>query len=205
MFITQDVHPGGVGECAARLFGRDGANVIIAGPHATLGRELADELVAAGGNARFVAAQLDDVIEMAHAVDTAGAIDILVNNADSFGEGSARGAATAGHAGDAWYEKAFESLALTCAVVPTMAMNGSGTVITLASVPPGGDPALAGHYVAALEKLTAKASRRWADGGVSVNSIAITRGDAVAAERAALTVLDLAAQEGDRTATTLTV
>jgi NAD(P)-dependent dehydrogenase (short-subunit alcohol dehydrogenase family) len=182
--------------------------VVIAGPHATLGRDLVDELVAGGGAARFVGARLDDVIEMARAVDRAGAIDILVNNADSFGQSnhihdSVR--PTERTRGDGWYEKTFEALALTCAVVPSMTSTGGGRVINLASVPVDGLAARPSDYVAALEKLTARSSRRWASGGVRVDSIAITHEGAAATELAARTVLDFATDAGAHVATTVTI
>ncbi len=45
------------------------------------GSAVVDTITAAGGKARFVAADLTDPAQLAQLVDQAGAVDVLVNNA----------------------------------------------------------------------------------------------------------------------------
>jgi len=76
---------GGIGEASARLFIREGANVLLADIDDLRGRQLEAELVAEGGNAKFVRTDVADeesVINMiAVAIAAFGKIDGAFNNA----------------------------------------------------------------------------------------------------------------------------
>src|SRR5690606_25720055 len=75
----------GFGEGIARRFAAAGATGVVADLNEAGGRRVAGELAAAGGRASFVRADVsrgDDVAAMvAHALESHGGLDVLVNNA----------------------------------------------------------------------------------------------------------------------------
>jgi 2,5-dichloro-2,5-cyclohexadiene-1,4-diol dehydrogenase 1 len=76
---------GGIGEASARIFVREGANVLLADVNDVLGTQLEAELIAAGGNAKFVKTNVADEDSVRAMVDAAiaafGKIDGAFNNA----------------------------------------------------------------------------------------------------------------------------
>ena len=75
----------GIGEACARLFAESGAAVMVSGRNAARGRQVVDEIGAAGGTARFTAADLREHGACARLIDDTvaalGGLDVLVNNA----------------------------------------------------------------------------------------------------------------------------
>ena len=71
----------GIGRAAAEELGRRGAEIIVHGRDAGRGSAVADAVTAAGGKARFVAADLTDPPQVDHLAEQAGPVDVLVNNA----------------------------------------------------------------------------------------------------------------------------
>src|SRR5712691_12978380 len=71
----------GIGRAAAEELGRHGAEVIVHGRNAARGSAVVDTITAAGGKARFVAADLTDPAQLDHLVEEVGPVDVLVNNA----------------------------------------------------------------------------------------------------------------------------
>ncbi|MBQ9052615.1 SDR family NAD(P)-dependent oxidoreductase [Rhodococcus sp. (in: high G+C Gram-positive bacteria)] len=75
----------GIGRACAVMFAEEGANVVIAGIHETLGKETVELIAATGGNALFTKADVRDSDELgaaiAAAVDTFGRLDYAVNSA----------------------------------------------------------------------------------------------------------------------------
>src|SRR3984885_7123160 len=71
----------GIGRAAAEQFGRAGAQVVVTGRDATRGQDVVDAIESAGGQARFVAADLSAPHGARDLAQAAGAIDVLVNNA----------------------------------------------------------------------------------------------------------------------------
>lgn len=80
----------GIGRAIVHAFSREGAAVVIADLHAERGEQTRAEVVAAGGDAAFVQADVTDraAVEalVQTTVQTYGRIDILVNNAAILGE-----------------------------------------------------------------------------------------------------------------------
>jgi NAD(P)-dependent dehydrogenase (short-subunit alcohol dehydrogenase family) len=80
----------GIGRAIAKTFAAEGATVIIAELDADHGKATAREIEAAGGQARFIAAQVADRTSVEAMVQATvaefGRIDILVNNAAILGE-----------------------------------------------------------------------------------------------------------------------
>ena len=71
----------GIGQAAAVELGRHGAEIVVHGRDADRGSAVVDRISAAGGKARFVAADLTDPAQVDHLVEQAGPVDVLVNNA----------------------------------------------------------------------------------------------------------------------------
>src|ERR1700682_5728912 len=71
----------GIGRAIALQLARDGAEVIVHGRDAERGAATVEEIIAAGGRARFLAADLGKPAEARRLAREAGDIDVLVNNA----------------------------------------------------------------------------------------------------------------------------
>src|SRR4029453_2078418 len=71
----------GIGRAIALQLARQGAEVIVHGRDAGRGAETVDTITAAGGRARFVAADLSDPADLQRLVDSVGDVDVLINNA----------------------------------------------------------------------------------------------------------------------------
>jgi NAD(P)-dependent dehydrogenase (short-subunit alcohol dehydrogenase family) len=74
----------GIGREVAKQLAGLGAEVVFSGRDAARGAETVAEIEAAGGKARFVAADLADFEAIAALAEEAGEVDILVNNAGIF-------------------------------------------------------------------------------------------------------------------------
>ena len=76
---------GGIGEGIARRLAAEGARVIVNDINTTLGEKVVAEILRAGGNASFCAADVTRAVDMqalvAAAVQRFGRLDVMVNNA----------------------------------------------------------------------------------------------------------------------------
>jgi NAD(P)-dependent dehydrogenase (short-subunit alcohol dehydrogenase family) len=70
----------GIGRAVAVRLGADAMTVIVHGRDADRGAATVQEVEAAGGRARFVAADLGDAGEVSRLAAEAGEVDVLVNN-----------------------------------------------------------------------------------------------------------------------------
>src|SRR5438445_5322378 len=71
----------GIGRAIALQLARDGAEVIVHGRDAARGAHTVEAITAAGGRARFVAADLSTPAEISRLATEVGDVDVLVNNA----------------------------------------------------------------------------------------------------------------------------
>ena len=195
----------GIGKAAAEELGRHGAEIIVHGRDAGRGSAVAGTITAAGGKARFVAADLTDPAQVDHLVDQAGAVDVLVNNAGFswFGPTAELDVATFDRLVAANVRAPYFLVAV---LAPKMAARGNGSIINIASM--AGQIGLAGGAAYGATKATLAAmTRSWAaefsPAGVRVNAIAagpvLTAGAAPDRIEAlgATTLLARAAQPGE--------
>ena len=71
----------GLGKAIALRLARDGMQVVIVGRDAARGAAVVEQIEAARGEARFIAADLSDPANIKNLAEQVGDIDVLVNNA----------------------------------------------------------------------------------------------------------------------------
>jgi len=164
----------GIGREVARRLAADGFSVLVHGRDAGRGTAVVREITEAGGQARFVAADLTDTDAITRLAEEAGDVDVLVNNAGFswFGPTADLSPATfdqmfAANVRSAYY--------LVAAIAPGMAKRGTGSIINLGSM--AGQIGLAGGAAygatkAALAALTRSWAAEFSPQGVRVNTIA---------------------------------
>jgi NAD(P)-dependent dehydrogenase (short-subunit alcohol dehydrogenase family) len=164
----------GIGEATARAYAAGGADVVITGRDEERGRQIVQSLVAAGGRARFVRADLErfeDVQRLAQEVED---VDVLVNNAGMFPFGATHDVDAA------TFDSAFAlnvkaPFFLTGAFAPRMASNGGGAIVNITTmVASFGLPGMAlyGSTKAALTLLTKAWAAEYGPQRVRVNAVA---------------------------------
>jgi NAD(P)-dependent dehydrogenase (short-subunit alcohol dehydrogenase family) len=164
----------GIGRAVARRLAADGMSIVASGRDARRGAQTVAEIIAAGGRARFVEADLEDPASIDRLAAEAGEIDVLVNNA-----GRSVWAPTEDlKASD--YDSMFASnvrapFFLVAAFAPAMAAKGSGSVINIGSM--AGSVGLAtgaayGATKAALASLTRAWTAEYSGRGVRFNTVA---------------------------------
>jgi NAD(P)-dependent dehydrogenase (short-subunit alcohol dehydrogenase family) len=164
----------GIGRAVALKLAGDGFALVVHGRDAGRGADVVAAIEAAGGQARFVAADLGSAEEVERLAAEAGPVDVLVNNGGFSWFGATAELST----------KLFDSLfasnvraayQLVAALVPGMVERGSGSVISIDSM--AGHVGLAGGaaYGATKASMTAL-SRAWAaefsPGGIRINTVA---------------------------------
>ncbi|WP_377273510.1 SDR family NAD(P)-dependent oxidoreductase [Peterkaempfera sp. SMS 1(5)a] len=164
----------GIGRTIALRLAALGASVVVHGRDKQRGAETIEEVAAAGGSARFVAADLSKPEDVLRLAAEAGEVDVLINNAGIY-----RFASTPDTTSELFdTHMAINTRApmlLVGALAPAMATRGRGTIVNLsteAATTPVRGTAAYGASKAALELLT----RLWADEfgarGVRVNAVA---------------------------------
>jgi len=164
----------GIGKGAALKLAERGATVLVHGRDAARGRAVVERIEQAGGQARFVGADLSDPDDVARLATQVGPIDILVNNAGSswFGPSGELTVAT--------YDRLFDgnvrsAYLLTAALAPAMARHGGGNIINVGSmVGRIGLPGSAAYSAtkAALEALTRSWAAEFGADHIRVNAVA---------------------------------
>jgi NAD(P)-dependent dehydrogenase (short-subunit alcohol dehydrogenase family) len=177
----------GVGAAAARLFAREGAQVVAVARRRELLEDVIAEIRCAGGEGAVVVADLaaGEGAEQAFAgaLDAFGRVDVLVNNA---GAGHSYGLARPGAMDPVhtttpalWDEVLAINLSsafrLTRLVVPDMQARGSGSIVNVTSIAGYTGLADAHAYTAAkagLINLTRSLAIAYARDGIRSNAIA---------------------------------
>jgi NAD(P)-dependent dehydrogenase (short-subunit alcohol dehydrogenase family) len=164
----------GIGRAVALQLARDGAEVLVHGRDAARGAQTVQDITAAGGKARFVAADLGDPADVQRLADDVGEVDILINNA-----GISRFAPTA-EFDVPTFDRMFASnvrapFFLVAALAPGMAARGHGSIVSLSSMAGGvglAGGAAYGATKASLEAMTRAWAAEYSASGVRVNAIA---------------------------------
>ncbi|MFE0632780.1 SDR family NAD(P)-dependent oxidoreductase [Streptomyces sp. NPDC058864] len=123
----------GIGHETALLLADEGALVIVSGRNAAKGAETVAAIEAAGGRAKFLAADLSDLESVRRLAEEAGDVDVLVNNAGAypFAPTVEQGLDT--------FERLMNTnvrgtFFLTKAVAQNMAGRGAGSVVSVTTV-----------------------------------------------------------------------
>ncbi len=164
----------GIGRAAAERFGREGGSVIVTGRDQTRGLEVVAAIEAAGGEARFVAADLAAPDGAAKLAAAAGDVDVLVNNAGIFPFGASHEIPIE-QVRAVFDFNVVAPFALVAALVPGMVRRGSGSIVNVSTmVASYGNPGMSayGASKAALELLTKAWAAEYGPQGVRVNSVA---------------------------------
>jgi len=164
----------GLGKEIALRLARDDLQVVVVGRDAARGAAVVAQIEAAGGQARFLAADLSDPTDIKRLAEEVGPIDVLVNNA-----GRSVWAPTADMS-VVDFDSMFASnvrapYLLVGAFAPAMAERGSGSIINITSMAgriglPSG--AAYGATKAALDSMTQSWTAEYSPRGVRVNSVA---------------------------------
>jgi NAD(P)-dependent dehydrogenase (short-subunit alcohol dehydrogenase family) len=128
----------GIGRIAASLFAREGARVVLADVADDEGKITAEGIVAAGGQANYVHADVSSSAEAAamvgFAVDRFGSLDVLYNNAGIFPSDDGSVTETAEETWDRVMAINLKGVFLGCKYgIPAMLDSGGGSIINVAS------------------------------------------------------------------------
>jgi NAD(P)-dependent dehydrogenase (short-subunit alcohol dehydrogenase family) len=165
----------GIGREVAGQLAALGAEVTISGRDATRGAEAVAAIEAAGGSARFVAADLADFAAIGRLAEEVGEVDILINNAGIFDF-----APTPDESREN-FEAMFDvnvraPYFLTAALAPRMAGRRGGAIVNVstmvAELGMSGSSAYAATK-AALASLTRTWAAEFAEFGVRVNTVTV--------------------------------
>jgi NAD(P)-dependent dehydrogenase (short-subunit alcohol dehydrogenase family) len=164
----------GLGRTVAKRLAEDGFVVIVVGRNVDRGAQTVREIRDSGGQANFIAANLDDPDVIQRLALEVGDIDVLVNNA---------GHSVWGPTEELKVEE-FDSMFasnvrapyfLVAAFAPSMAAKGTGSIINIGSMSgslglPNG--AAYGATKAALASLTRAWTAEYSPRGVRINTVA---------------------------------
>ncbi|MDB4954032.1 MAG: family NAD(P)-dependent oxidoreductase [Myxococcales bacterium] len=164
----------GIGRAIAIHLARAGADVIVHGRDGQRGAVVVAEILKAGGQARFVAADLADTGDIRRLIGEVGDLDILVNNA---------GFSIFGPTDKLDVER-FDALfaanvrapfLLVAGIAPGMAARGRGSIINIGSMSGTiglGAAAAYGATKAAIAAMTRAWAAEYSASGVRINTVA---------------------------------
>ena len=169
----------GIGRAVALAFAREGVRVCIAELKPHRGMRTVEEVTAAGGEAfacpTDVGRQADVEAMVAETVRRFGRLDVLVNNAHSFGPRAPLADIPEAQFDRSWASGVKGAWWAMCAVHPHMAPLGAGRIINVVSLAAERGDAGLGDYGAAkagIVALSRTAAREWGPQGITVNCIA---------------------------------
>ena len=168
----------GMGQSEATIFGREGARVVVADVLETEGRQVADKIKAAGGQATFVKLDVSNEAEWEKVVKATlegfGKLDVLVNNAGISGTFDPDMLSTA--AWDRLMDINAKGVFLGMkTVIPVMQRAGVGAIVNISSI--SGFVGQTGVHMAynaskgAVRIMTKTAAVQYAKDGIRVNSV----------------------------------
>ena len=164
----------GIGRAVAERLASEGADVIVSGRDESRGEQVVAAILAGGGSAHFVHADLAKLEDVRQLAAAASDVDVLVNNAGAFPFGATQ------DTGEEAFDLAFDvnvkaPFFLTAAIAPRMAARGEGAIVNIstmvATVGLNGMAAY-GASKAAIELLTKAWADEYGPHGVRVNAVA---------------------------------
>jgi NAD(P)-dependent dehydrogenase (short-subunit alcohol dehydrogenase family) len=164
----------GIGRATALQLAQEGLSVIVHGRDAARGAAIVQEIESAGGQARFVAADLADAAAVTALAEEAGEVEVLVNNGGFswFGPTEKLDTDTFDELFASNVRAAYQ---LVAALAPGMAERGHGSIISVDSM--AGHVGIAGGAAygatkAALTTMTRSWAAEFSPSGVRVNTVA---------------------------------
>lgn len=165
---------GGLGRATALELSRRCAEVLVHGRDPERGREVAQEITASGGTARFIGADLASAEETSRLVKEAGEVDVLINNA-GFSSWAPTAEFDIGQF-DAMYASNIRApFILVAGLAPGMVRRGHGSIVSVGSMAAKVglvSGAAYGSTKAAIEALTRSWAAEYSDNGIRVNTVA---------------------------------
>jgi NAD(P)-dependent dehydrogenase (short-subunit alcohol dehydrogenase family) len=168
----------GMGQSEATIFAREGAKIVVADLLETEGRQVAEKIAAAGGQARFVkldvTSEKDWQAAVAAAVSSFGKLDVLVNNAGISGTFDPDTMSTA--AWDTLMNVNAKGVFLGMKhAIPAIRNAGGGAIVNISSISGfvGQDRIHMAYNASkgAVRLMTKSAAVQYAKDGIRVNSV----------------------------------
>ena len=168
----------GIGLATARKLAQLGIHVLVVGRNAERGKKAVDEIRASGGNADFIASDLQDAASAREVAKKAlglgnGRIDILINNAGIYPFGPTH------EMTEDQFDRVFSinvkaPYFLVAELAPLMASRGKGAIVNLSTMAADyGSPGMSlyGSSKAAINLLTKTWAAEYGPKGVRVNAV----------------------------------
>lgn len=129
----------GIGEATARLFAAEGAKVVISARRVEEGEQVVSEIVAAGGDAIFVRADVSKAADVKALIEKTvehyGTVDCLFNNAGISGSPGMPAADLAEEEWDQVININLKGVWLGMKyAIPVMLKNGGGNIVNMSSI-----------------------------------------------------------------------
>jgi NAD(P)-dependent dehydrogenase (short-subunit alcohol dehydrogenase family) len=164
----------GIGRATAELLAQHGAEVVVHGRDPERGAEVVDAIVADGGTARFIAADLGDAEDVERLAREAGAVDILVNNGGIYEFTSTLNTSVSSI--DRHFAiNARAPFQLVAALVPHMIEQNNGAIVNISSgaaTTSSSAGAIYGASKGALDVFTHYWATEFGGHGIRVNGVA---------------------------------